>query len=34
MKDGIGKSQGELNYDGEWANNRPDGKGTLKIGDK
>lgn len=32
MKHGFGKNQGELNYDGEWANNRPEGNGVLKIG--
>jgi hypothetical protein len=33
MRYGCGKNQGELDYDGEWVNNRPEGSGVLKIGD-
>ena len=31
MKHGNGKNQGILDYDGEWANNRPEGNGILKV---
>lgn len=32
LKHGTGKNQGELNYDGEWANGQPEGTGVLKSG--
>ena len=34
MRNGNGKNQGELEYDGEWLNNKPHGNGIMKIGDK
>jgi hypothetical protein len=34
MRHGFGKNQGDLNYDGEWFTNRPEGNGIIKIGDE
>ncbi len=31
MRNGNGKNQGELEYDGEWLNNKPHGNGIMKI---
>lgn len=31
MRNGNGRSQGELQYDGEWINNRPEGNGIMNI---
>ena len=31
MKNGSGKNQGEIDYDGEWVNNRPEGSGVYKM---
>lgn len=34
VKHGCGKNQGELNYDGEWVNNKPEGSGVWKNLDR
>ena len=34
MKNGNGKNQGEIDYDGEWINNKPEGSGVYKIDGK
>ncbi len=31
MKNGSGRNQGELQYDGQWVNNRPEGNGIMNI---
>ena len=31
MKHGSGKNQGSLDYDGQWAVNKPEGNGILKV---
>ena len=31
MKHGNGKNQGQLDYDGEWINNKPEGSGILIL---
>lgn len=34
MRNGSGRNQGELEYDGEWVNNKPEGNGIMKIAGK